>query len=369
VRHLNESDQGTEDAVFASGQKTESRNARVFCTCQSTDIARGASLMLTYASRPTAVSDASCPITTVAPSGHELEMDDELVLLNSRRTIVQYAKGTDGTTELRLYYGDKEISFDEPNLFSFGETIARQERFTARAATEWGNDLEWTQVRPLLEQLLDAGILVRATDATSGTIIRPDSIQTSPLPPSVCPLARSWSDCASITRELTGRAVDPAHLELVIPIFRVAHIMVDTDHRQVGEANVFPRALRLDVPTEWWTSNLPGSRYLSEKPMNVTAMKVMRAHWPQMMAGLLRVREAFLRRFPKVEGAWTVGDLERLSTAVLAVPTYQAMRRGGVANGQLHATLSSMFRVTDGLRMVMHQMLFIPVGEPVIPPT
>jgi len=44
------------------------------------------------------------------------------------------------------------------------------------------------------------------------------------------------------------------------------------------------------------------------------------------------------------------------------------MRRDGAGNGLLHPALSSMFRVTDGLRMVMHQMLFIPVGEPTLSP-
>jgi hypothetical protein len=121
----------------------------------------------------------------------------------------------------------------------------------------------------------------------------------------------------------------------------------------------------MDVPTEWRTCNLPGSRYQNEKPMNVSAMRVMRAHWPQMMAMLLRVRENYVRRFPEVADGWTVGHLERLSAAVLAVPTYQLMRQEGrVANGDLHPALSSLFRVTDGVRMVMHQMLFVPVGEP-----
>jgi hypothetical protein len=57
--------------------------------------------------------------------------------------------------------------------------------------------------------------------------------------------------------------------------------------------------------------------------------------------------------------------VERLSAAVLAVPTYQLMRRHGrIENGTLHPALSSLFRVTDGVRMTMHQMLFIPIGEP-----
>jgi hypothetical protein len=39
-----------------------------------------------------------------------------------------------------------------------------------------------------------------------------------------------------------------------------------------------------------------------------------------------------------------------------------------VENGALHPALSSMFRVSDGLRMTTHQMLFVPVGEATLPP-
>jgi hypothetical protein len=132
---------------------------------------------------------------------------------------------------------------------------------------------------------------------------------------------------------------------------------------------VFPPGLRLDMPTEWRTCNYSGSRYRSDKPMNVTAMRVMRTHWPQMMAALLRVREAYLRRFPESEGAWTVGHVERLSVAVLAVPTFQLVRLNNrVENGNLHPALASLFRVTDGVRMTMHHMLFVPAGEPLRPP-
>ncbi len=286
------------------------------------------------------------------------------MLPRHRRTIVQYATNEDGERELRLYYGDKEISFDEPDLFAFGEAIARTPRFLAREASTWGPGLEWPRVRGLLEQLLDAGVLARAAGADAEPEERPAAVRPSPLPPAVCAAPRSWDDCAAITLELAGRAVDPGHLELVIPVFRVAHIVMDSDGRQVGEANVFPRALRLDVPTEWRTSNIQGSRFQDQRPMNVTAMRAMRAHWPQMMAGIARVRAAYLRRFPEAAGAWTVGHLERLSTAVLAVPTLHALRLGC----PVPAALASMFRVTDGLRMVMHQMLFIPVGEPVLPP-
>jgi hypothetical protein len=51
------------------------------------------------------------------------------------------------------------------------------------------------------------------------------------------------------------------------------------------------------------------------------------------------------------------------------VPAYLLMRaEKRVENGHLHPVLSSMFRVTDGVRMTMHQMLFFPFDEPTLPP-
>lgn len=318
---------------------------------------------------------SGCPFH--APSHAAIEQDagdvdqgsvaaaDELVLPQHRQTIVQYAKNPAGITELRLFYGDKEISFDEPDLFAFGEALAKQSRFVARDAAGWGPGYDWPRIQALLQQLLEAEVLVRADSPEAQEPAHVGGERPSPLPPAPCLAPRSWFECESITAELTGRPVELGHLEMVIPIFRVAHIAIDGDGRQVGEANVFPRALRVEVPTTWRSCNLPGSRYQRDLPMNVTAMKAMRQQWPQMMGALLRVRAAYLQRFPEAADGWTVGHIERLATMVLAVPTYQLMRQDDpVANGALHPALSSMFRVTDGLRMTMHQMLFVPIGEP-----
>ncbi len=321
----------------------------------------------------------SCPFNHAAPAQcpvHEADdavavrvaPGDLLVLPFHRRTIVQYATEADGARTLHLYYDDKHISFDDPTLFAFGEALAKQERFVALDATGWGDGYAWEHVGLLLDHLVAEEVLVPADQTTPPPALRRDGVVPSPLPPAPCDRPRSWAELADITATLTGHAVDPGHLELVVPVFRVAHIAVDGDGRQVGEANVFPRALRVDVPTEWRVSNLPGTRFQVDRPMNMTAMKAMRQHWPQMMGALLRIRTAFLARFPEALNGWTVGHLERLATAVLAVPTYQ-VARGAVANGALHPALSNMFRVTDGLRMVMHQMLFVPVGEPTLPPT
>lgn len=307
-------------------------------------------------------AQGQCPVHPTVLAG--LQPGDELVLPMSRRMVVQHGTTDDGRPELVLYYEDKEVFFDEPELFAFGETLARQTRFRADTATRWGDGYEWQQVKPLLESLLESGILERATEELA---VPPAShARPSPLPKARTSKPRTWADCAAITTELAGRAVDPGHLELIVPMFRVAHMALDGDGRQVGEANVFPRPLRLDTPTEWMACPFPGTRYMADRPMNTSALKAMRAHWPQMMAALKVIRAAFLQRFPDAANGWTLAHVERLAALVLAVPTYRLVRNDG--NAQLHPALSSLFRVTDGLRMATHQMMFIPVGEPVLPP-
>ena len=295
---------------------------------------------------------------------------DELVLPLHQRIVAQYGREASGRTELRLYCGDKEISFDEPELFAFGERLAAQSHFIAEAAVDWADGLDWARVQPLLTQLVDQGVLQHAADAApEDPAAARGGERPSPLPAATCTAPRSWLDCEAITAELAGRPLELGWLELVVPVFRVAHLALDADGRQVGEANVFPPALRRDVPTRWRSCIYPGTRFQVERPMNVSALKAMRQHWPAMMAVLRHVRAAYLQRFPEATQRWTVGHLERVSVAVLAVVTWPLMRaERRVPNGELHPALSSVFRVTDGLRMTMHQMLFVPIGEPALPP-
>jgi len=310
---------------------------------------------------------SSCPRHKLQKQSRQLDADDELVFPLHKCAIVQYSTDAAGERELHLYYGDKEISFDEEELFEFGESLSKQARFIAKTALDWGSDCQWPRIHALLEQLIEEGILHYADTYQADTAPVQEGSRPSPLPPALSTEAHSWQECAAITSELTGRSLALGYLELVIPIFRIAHIAMDAEGRQVGEANVFPKSLRLDVATEWRTCPYPGSRFQDERPMNITALKSMRNYWPQMMVALLQIRKAYLQRFPEQQNGWTVGGLEALSTLVLAVPTYQLMRTQDlIENGQLHPALASMFRVTDGLRMVTHQMIFVPVGEPTL---
>jgi hypothetical protein len=177
-------------------------------------------------------------------------------------------------------------------------------------------------------------------------------------------MLRSWShaECEAVTHDLSGRAIELGHLEALIPVFRIAHTALDADDRQVGEANVFPPALRLDRETEWRVCQYPGSRYREALPMNVTALKAMIKHWKPMMTAILAVRDEMIARLGSAmpgRPAWTIGELHTLSCVVLAVPAFVLMRHAEQSPPPpLHPVLSSLFRITDGIRMVTHDMIF-----------
>src|SRR5882672_9647488 len=113
---------------------------------------------------------ADCPMQAMHAPQPVLEGDDELVFPQHKRLVMQYATDASGGTALHLYCGEKEIAFDEPELFAFGEGLAKQARFVARTATTWGEGYDWPRVRELLEQLLAEEILQYADAYQSAPI-------------------------------------------------------------------------------------------------------------------------------------------------------------------------------------------------------
>jgi hypothetical protein len=298
-----------------------------------------------------------------------VEPSDTLVFPHHKRVVMHYAQREDGQPLLHLHHREQEIVFDDPELFGFGETLASTPRFVAETATEWGRGQAWSRVKELLEQLVDAGLLEHAERASAGAP-RAHGKVASPLMAAATSEPHTWLECEALTAAFGGRAIELGYLEVVLPIYRIAHPALDADGRQVGEANVFPPALRLDVPTEWRTCQYAGSRFQDDYPMNVTALKAMIKHWRPMLAGLARIRAEYLLRSGH-QGPFSIGDVQRLSTLASGVPAYLMMRAAArTPNAALHPVWSSMFRICDGLRMAMHEMLFTPTdGQPRAPET
>ena len=288
-----------------------------------------------------------------------VEPTDRLYVPHRKRLSHAYVTTESGGRELSLYYGTKEVVFDDERMFAFGEQLVRQTSFIAGTATSWGAGYDWSEIRPMLEALVADGIVKRGDvvdDARGGGLV------PSLLPPSVCPMARSWSarDCEPITHDVGGRPVEIGNLEAILSVYRIAHPALDADDRQVGEANVFPPALRLDRPTEWRVCQYSGSRYRDEAPMNVTALKAMIKYWKPMMVTLLAVRVELERRLERIRTGWTVGDMHLFSCVLLSLPAFPLMLRGGASpQPPVHPILSSLFRISDGIRMTTHLMLFL----------
>jgi hypothetical protein len=281
---------------------------------------------------------------------------ERLFVPHRKRLTCAYVINDEGARELRIDYGVKEITFDEARFFPFGERLAGEPCFTGEAAMAWGPGYAWDELEPLIEALLEEGILARGevvVDARGGGLV------ASRLPPSVCPAPRTWTrdDCEALTQELGGRPIELGNLEAVIPAARIAHPALDTDARQVGEANVYPPRLRLDRETEWRVCQYAGSRYRDEAPMNVTALKAMIRHWKPMMVTFMAVRAEIQARLQLPAAPWAIGDLHILATSVLALPAFQLMAGGGSSPARpLHPVMSSLFRITDGIRMTTDTM-------------
>ena len=300
-------------------------------------------------------SELTCPVDQPTAA---LEPTERLYIPHRKRLSHTYVTNADGVRELRIDYGVKEVSFDEERLFPFAERLVRELSFTGEQAVTWGPGYDWDELRPMLEALVDEGILGRGEQVDDP---RGGGLVPSKLPPSVCPEPRFWNlaECESITRDLAGRAIEIGYLETYVAVFRVAHAALDADGRQVGEANVYPWKLRLDRDTEWRVCQYSGSRYRDESPMNITALRAMIKHWKPMMKTLLDVRAELASRLGLLRAPWTIGELHTLSCVVLGLPAYQLQKRGGISpQPPLHPVLSSLFRITDGIRMVTSAMLF-----------
>jgi hypothetical protein len=290
---------------------------------------------------------------------------ERLFVPNRKRLSSAYGVNEEGQRELRIFYGLKEVTFDDARYFAFGEQLVAVPSFTGEDATAWGPGYGWDELQPFLAALVDEGILARgepSDDPRGGGLAR------SPLEPSACPAPRTWTaaDCPALTHELSGRSLEIGYLELAIPVYRVAHSAMDADDRQVGEGNVMPSSLRLDRDTEWRVCQYAGSRYRDEKPMNVTALKAMIKYWKPMMKTLGIVRSALrarLRPGPDAApdhgpGSWQIGELHALSGVVLGLPAFQMMKyRGDGQPPALDPVLSSLFRITDGIRMTTSSMM------------
>ena len=294
----------------------------------------------------------------------ELQPSEVLFIPRKRRLTHSRIKNDEGQEILHLFYGEIELIFDEPDIAPLGEKLMEVEKFRADEAMAWSNAVphEWERIRELLQALIDQQILKRISEAPARSAGETFPQKLGIVPEGREPRAFSGADaarCPMFTQEAFGRAYELSNLEVMVPVYRVAHATMDTDGRQVGENNATPRTMFLDLPTQRKACNYPGSRNQDELPMNVTALKHMAKRWPELLSLSEQSRMALFERMPPRDpAALRVGELHFMAVCQLASVAY-VMVRGvdPVANGQLDGGLAAMFRLIDGVRLVTNDLM------------
>lgn len=292
----------------------------------------------------------------------ELEPSEMLSVPKRRRFVQNRVQSPDGREELHVFYGDREIVFDEPELLPFADQLLARDSFRAEEAMTWSNaePHSWEKIRELLTALLEHDVLKRAADAPSTAGPKRTFPATFGPPEERVPrtFGSGREACEALTREALGRAFDPSNLEVVLPVYRVAHPALDRDGRQVGENNVTPRCAFLDLPTQRRECHYAGSRYQVDVPMNVTALKHMTSRWPELLSLTEQFRAAFLARLPARGTSLRAGELHVLSVCCLGAVGYVLVRgEAPLENGQLDGGLAAMFRLIDGVRLVTTELM------------
>ena len=293
----------------------------------------------------------------------ELQRSEILCIPKRRRLVHSKETGADGQALLRVFYGEKEVIFDDPELLPFGDQLLVAAHFRAEEAISWSNGAPhtWEKIRELLEALLDHEILKRVTESSDfsgaqkqcptrlGGVVAAQEPRT---------FSAYRDQCSHITQEAFGRAIDLSNLEAILPVYRVAHSALDQDGRQLGENNVAPRCLFLDLPTQRRVCQYPGSRYQADVPMNVTALKHMTSRWPELLSLTEQFRRAFFARLPPRGPSLSAGEVQLLAACCLASVGYVMVRgEEPVPNGELDTGLAGMFRLVDGVRLVTTELI------------
>jgi len=297
----------------------------------------------------------------------ELQTSEVLCIAKRRRLTHSRIKNEDGQEILHLFYGEIELIFDEPDVAPVGEKLMEVESFRAEEAMAWSNAAphDWEKIRDLLQALIDQQVLRRISESSAaGAESYPAKLGLAPEGREPRTFTGADARCPVITEEAFGRALDLSNLEVLVPIYRIAHPAMDTDGRQVGENNVVPRTLFLDLPTQRKLCNFAGSRYQHELPMNTTAMKHMGKRWPELLSLTEQFRVALLARMPPRDpSSLRVGEVHFLAVCTLAAVGYVLVRgQDPVPNGQLDGGLAAMFRLIDGVRLVTNDLVRATAG-------
>ncbi|HEU4533229.1 MAG TPA: hypothetical protein VFS00_03895, partial [Polyangiaceae bacterium] len=145
--------------------------------------------------------------------------------------------------------------------------------------------------------------------------------------------------------------------EFLHETFRAAHAFTDCQGRPLGEANA-PEACQRGVPFEWRECKYPGSRLHHALPMNVTALRQMTDHWPEVTAAVELLHRSYVAHFRPP--SMTLLHAWRLAKFGTVIPAYLLCRPvERLSDGQIPVSAAALFKMLAGVfQTVQHMVLF-----------
>jgi hypothetical protein len=290
----------------------------------------------------------------------ELQPGDVLIL-RRRRILSRHERTEEGMEALRVFYRDKDITFDLPETVAFGRRLIQQERFKAGEAMGWsdGAPLPWDDVCGLLGTLLEEGVLERENEEPSpDSPPAPFTAGTDPdglLPE---PRWRTTEELCAVVSAHLKQEIDPARLEATLGAALVGMAATDEQGRQGENTLALLAPFLADlVPTEWARCRFSGSRFEEARPMNVSAMRQVRHHFEPLLQAMAAIRARLLARAGRSPADLIF--LAILSDVFFMLGAWVLVRPGErVRNGELPAWLTSLQKTAAGIGLPVRELLF-----------
>jgi hypothetical protein len=127
----------------------------------------------------------------------------------------------------------------------------------------------------------------------------------------------------------------------------------DNEGRPIREGRTPPELLR-DGEIEYRQCPYPGSRYLNERPMNVSALRQTSAHWDEVMDAMALLRAAYEDARAGYRG--DVMDIWRVSQLGSALPWFYILGRGEGRAMTCPAYAAALSKATLGVGIWGHRV-------------
>lgn len=128
----------------------------------------------------------------------------------------------------------------------------------------------------------------------------------------------------------------------------------DTDGRPLGEQRV--PELYSALQTELQQCPYRGSRFKHSKPMNVSALRQMTAHWPAILGGLQQVHREYCGRVSP--GVLSRFDLYQIIGMGILLPAYVTLRADRpLRDTEIPVWLSGVYKVLLGIHAPVGQLM------------